>query len=390
MGSTSPQVLAPEPGPWWPQDAAGRAYQPGSARRQSLVPPTLSAMATARDTAGRTATIRDVAADAGVAASTVSNVLSGRKRYPDPTVQRVLASVTKLGYRPSSAARALALGRTNILGMLADVSPSTFDTDVDIFMRFVRAAMYTAQPRGYDVLVMGRGEEELEGDILADAMVVMDIRVVDPRIPVLLSHGLPTVLIGVPPDTHGLSAVDLDFAEATRVMVRHLAERGHREIAVLAPPDEPTGHELAHRHFVRTALVEECARHGISGRYVASGSSTPEVVAWFDEVRSILPSLTGIIVTGISALDALLAVLTANGLRVPADVSVIALAPDEQLALSHPTITTLDLPGPTMVRHAVDRALDELTGSPRGVIELIPPVLLDKGSTAAAPAGAGH
>ena len=61
-------------------------------------------------------TIREVAADAGVARSTVSYVLSGNKRMSDETIRRVMASVKKLGYRPNAAARALALNRTNVLG----------------------------------------------------------------------------------------------------------------------------------------------------------------------------------------------------------------------------------------------------------------------------------
>lgn len=338
-------------------------------------------MVTARDASVRMATIRDVAADAGVAPSTVSYVLSGRKKLPETTVQHVLASVAKLGYRPSPTARALALGRTNIVGMLASFSPSTPETDVDIFMRFVRAAMYAAQPRGYDVLVMGRGDDELDGDILADAMVVMDIRVQDPRIPLLIQSGLPTVLIGVPPDARGLSAVDLDFAGAARAMVGHLVGLGHRELAVLAPPDEPPGHEFAHRRLIRDALADECTRLGVSGRYLGTGTSAAELTAWLDDVLSTQPGLTGVIVTGVAALDTFLELVAARGLQVPRDLSVIALGPAEQLSLSQPTLTLLDLPGRIMVAHAVERALDELAGAPRGVVELLPAVLIDKGST---------
>ena len=79
------------------------------------------------------ATIRDVAADAGVARSTVSYVLSGKKKLPQATIDRVLASVAKLNYRPDPAARALALRRTNILGLLASVSIDTPEADVDVF-----------------------------------------------------------------------------------------------------------------------------------------------------------------------------------------------------------------------------------------------------------------
>lgn len=336
------------------------------------------------------ATIRDVAADAGVAASTVSYVLSGNKKLPAATVERVLASVARLGYRPSPAARALALGRTNILGMLAQVSTDSADADVDIFMRFVRAAMYAAQPRGYDVLVMGRGDDELRGDILADAVVMMDIRIHEPRLPLLLDRGLSTVLIGIPEDRHGVSAVDLDFAGAARTMVQHLAELGHRELAVLAPAPEVPGQELAYRRRFKLAFEEECDRLGLSGRYESCGTEVADVEAWLALIHRTQPQLTGILVMGVSALDALDQVMAARGRTVPADVSIVTLAPADQFAVLHPHLSVVDLPGAAMVGWAVQRALDELAGAPRGAVELLPAVLHDRGSTAVAGRGLGR
>lgn len=328
------------------------------------------------------ATIRDVAADAGVAASTVSYVLSGKKRLPDATVQRVLASVAKLGYRPSPAARALALGRTNVLGVLASVSTATPRTDIDIFMSFVRAAMYAARPYGYDVLVMARGDDELEGDILADAVLVMDIKVNEPRLPVLLGRGLVTVLIGAPDETLGLSAIDLDFAGAARVMVRRLSELGHRQIAVLAPPPEPDVEEFAYRYRFRQAFAEECMLLGISGQFVpCQGPTVADVEDWLEEVLAAQPGPTAILAMAVSSLDALHDILARRGLTVPGDVSVLAIAPEETLGRSHPQTSIVDLPGPEMVARAVDRAMAELAGEAGGAVELLPAVVIERGST---------
>ena len=90
------------------------------------------------------------------------------------------------------------------------------EADVDIFMRFVRAAMYAARTSGLDVLVMGRGDVELVGDILADALVAMDVREVDPRLDLLKERRIPTILIGVPPDGFGLSAEIVDACHVSR------------------------------------------------------------------------------------------------------------------------------------------------------------------------------
>jgi DNA-binding LacI/PurR family transcriptional regulator len=334
------------------------------------------------------ATIRDVAADAGVARSTVSYVLSGKKKLPAVTVERVMASVTKLGYRPDPAARALALGRTNILGLLASVSPTSPEADVDIFMRFVRSAMYAARPRGVDVLVMGKGDDELSGDILADALVVMDVRTHDPRLPVLRERRVPTVLLGVPADTLGMSAVDLDFAGAARLMVDHLADLGHRQLAVLAPAPEPDGMQLSYRQLFREGFERQCAARGVTGRYVpSSDSGRPAVERWLRDVQDDLPQLTGVLVMDVASLDALLEITRERGSVAPRDHSIIALAPDEQLGRLYPDITLVDLPGGEMVARAVNQALDELAGAPAGGLELLPARLIDRGS--AGPAGPG-
>lgn len=134
-------------------------------------------------------TIREVAAAAGVPPSTVSYVITGNKRLPPETVAKVQASIRALGYRPSAAGRALSLGRTNILGLVAAVLPELPEAEADSFMRFVRAAIFSAKRQGYNILIMDGGESDLRAVPLVDGLLVMDIRYRDERIPVIVSLG---------------------------------------------------------------------------------------------------------------------------------------------------------------------------------------------------------
>ncbi len=61
----------------------------------------------------------DVAALAGVSHQTVSRVVNGHPNVRQQTRLRVLAAMQELGYRPNPAARALATGRTNVIGIVA-------------------------------------------------------------------------------------------------------------------------------------------------------------------------------------------------------------------------------------------------------------------------------
>ncbi|MER6795339.1 LacI family DNA-binding transcriptional regulator, partial [Amycolatopsis mediterranei] len=60
-------------------------------------------------------TINDVANAAGVAPSTVSYVISGKRSISPKTRRLVEDSIRKLGYHPHAGARALASSKTNVL-----------------------------------------------------------------------------------------------------------------------------------------------------------------------------------------------------------------------------------------------------------------------------------
>jgi DNA-binding LacI/PurR family transcriptional regulator len=64
------------------------------------------------------ATLADVARHAGVAASTVSYVLSGKRSVSEETRERVAQSIKLLGYQPHAGARALASAKSNVLALV--------------------------------------------------------------------------------------------------------------------------------------------------------------------------------------------------------------------------------------------------------------------------------
>ena len=63
-------------------------------------------------------TIVDVAREAGVSHSTVSRVLSGNPRISEETRRKVQESIRDLGYVADLRGRALAGGRTGIVGLV--------------------------------------------------------------------------------------------------------------------------------------------------------------------------------------------------------------------------------------------------------------------------------
>lgn len=85
-------------------------------------------MSESPSTKGRV-TVRDVAARAGVARSTVSKALNGRGSLRPETVQRVLSAARELRFAPNTLAQGLTIKRTHTVGFLTTDSYGQFSID---------------------------------------------------------------------------------------------------------------------------------------------------------------------------------------------------------------------------------------------------------------------
>ena len=106
---------------------------------------------------GVVAKIEDVARHAGVAPSTVSYVLSGKRSITQETRERVLASIKALGYQPHAGARALASNRSNVVAL---VVPLRTGIHVPVIMQFATSVVITAREHDHDVLLLTQNEGE--------------------------------------------------------------------------------------------------------------------------------------------------------------------------------------------------------------------------------------
>ncbi|MEU3607762.1 LacI family DNA-binding transcriptional regulator [Streptomyces sp. NPDC035033] len=332
-------------------------------------------------------TLADVARHAGVSASTVSYVLSGKRSISAATRERIQHSIDELGYRPHAGARALASSQTSILALMMPLRTGLY---VPVMMEIAMAVTTTARAHGYDVLLL-TGEEgpeavrRVEGSAIADGMILMDVELDDPRLPCLREAERPSVLIGLPADPDGLDCVDLDFAAAGARCVDHLAGLGHRRLAVLGEP--PAVHARGTGYAARTlaGIRAAAAAHGVDllhrpvdGTYAAVSAAVARI---FEE----RPGTTALLVQNEAAVEPLLAVLRHQGRAVPEDVSVAALCPDQVAAHASVPLTAVAVPAQDMGRVAVERLVARLRGEgPRGT-ELLAPRLTVRAGTGPAP-----
>ncbi len=330
-------------------------------------------------------TIADVAVDAGVSPSTVSYVLSGKRSISSETRRRVEQSIRKLGYHPHAGARALASSRMNVLAL---VVPLRADQNVPVVMQFVESVVTSARTYDHDVLLLTKDEgpdglRRVAASAIADAIIVMDIEQNEPRVPVLRGLNRPVVLIGVPDQPGGLTCVDLDFTAAGSICVRHLADLGHTEIALIGP--SPTVYERGTSYagrFLRgfTTTANERGLRAVSRSCAPSYESAR---ACLDQLLRDRPGITGLVVHNEAVLSPLLSDLRQRGVRVPQDMSVVAVCPDDMATSQSIPLTSLAIPSAEVGRTAVEMAMRQLNGETHPEIRLLSPRLTERPSTSA-------
>ncbi|MFC9699148.1 LacI family DNA-binding transcriptional regulator [Streptomyces sp. NPDC056943] len=352
-------------------------------------------------------TLADVARHAGVSASTVSYVLSGKRSISAPTRERIQHSIDALGYRPHAGARALASSRTDILALMMPLRTGLY---MPVMMEIAMAVTTAARSHGYDVLLL-TGEEgpeavrRVEGSAIADGMIVMDVELDDPRLPCLREAERPAVLIGLPAETvgssetadaageageaeltdmadpDGLDCVDLDFEAAGARCVEHLAGLGHTGIAVIGEP--PAVYERGTGFAARTltGLRAAADAHGVGLLHRPVDGTYAAVAAAVTRVFEERPGTTALVVQNEAAVEPLLALLRHQGRAVPEDVSVVAICPDQVAVHASVPLTAVSVPAQEMGRLAVERLVARLGGEAARGTELIAPRLTERAST---------
>jgi LacI family repressor for deo operon, udp, cdd, tsx, nupC, and nupG len=189
----------------------------------------------------RRASILDVAALAGVSASTVSRSLRGHSSISAATRQRVLEAARELSYSASPQASGLASGRTRSIGIVVPFVTRWF------FVNVVAGAYEVLHEAGYDVLLYHLGDaaardrffERMPLARRVDAVLPLTLPLTDEHTLALRALDMPLVTLGsVLP---GVPCVRIDDVAAVRTAVHHLLHQGHEQIVMITGVDDEQG-----------------------------------------------------------------------------------------------------------------------------------------------------
>lgn len=330
-------------------------------------------------------TIQDVARRAGVSRSTVSYALSGKRSISRETRERIEAAITELGFTPHAGARALATSQTMVIGLFVQFFEDEF---APAMLQYVLPISDAAREAGYDILMVTEADgphavQRILSSGMVDGVILLNVAHEDPRLPVLRKMRQPASMVGLPRTPEGFDVFDLDFAESGRILINHLAERGHREIILITPREHVFERGGAYSWRFRDAALQRAASYGIRVRSYYGETQQPAINEQLNQILDARDE-SAMVVHNDAVIAALPSVLYLRGVRVPDDLSVVGMFSEDFGRLFSLPYTAVETSPNKLGRMAVQALVQRMTTSPDASlwrVELVAPHVTDRGST---------
>ena len=308
----------------------------------------------------RPPTMDDVARRAGVSRALVSLVMRDSPKVSAHRRNLVMEAAAELGYRPNVLARNLASHQTRTIGVMINDLHNPYFADV------IEGLEELAADRGYRVLINSGwrrtdGEEAAIETLLefrASGVVLAGPRLADEHI-VSAAESVPLVAVGRAVESDSLDSVNNDEIIGSRLVVEHLVDLGHHDIAHVdggggaGAQTRRRGYELA-----MTALGLADQIRVVAGDFteVSGVAAAEEILDWSRRPSAVFAAND---VTAIGVLDT----FEARGLQVPGDVSVVGYDNSAVAAMQHISLSTVNQPRRDMGRLAMAALIERLEGT---------------------------
>jgi len=338
-------------------------------------------------------TVKTLAAAVGVSSATVSNAYNRPDQLSPGLRQRILAKAAELGYAgPDPAGRTLRVGRSEAVGVLLTERLSYAFSD-PFAVEFLTGLSEVAEQHQVSVLLMPLSMSADEPDTVAiqrasiDALTILCLPEQHPAETVARARAIRFVGGDVRDDPDA-SWVAIDDLHGGALVGTHLADLGHRDVAVVVETNAPAGSAVVELAADTVTFPDYAARlrglrRSLAGRItvvsgghnaLASGAAAARWLMAQPERPRAIVGLSDVLALGV------LAALAELGHAVPGDVSVCGFD-DIADAATH-DLTTVRQPIRERGRE-VGRLLLEPDAAPRQV--LLPISLVTRSSSGPAP-----
>ncbi|GJI96248.1 LacI family transcriptional regulator [Duganella caerulea] len=321
------------------------------------------------------ATIRDVAAAAGVSTATVSKFVNGAQRFSPAVEATIKEVIAKLGYRSNPLAASMITGRTKSIGL------SVLDVANPHFTSIVKGANRVALAHGYTLLLVDTEENPDRERPLLEALsrrvdgIIMFSRMLESEMDWVMELGKPLVYFG------RLSRLQIpwvisDDHRGAYMLARHLVSQGHKRIGYLRFPRSRRDEErlagvracLA-AHDMELTVYEGGAPTAAEGERVCSsillGGEHPDALICYNDLMAL----------------GFMKAAQALGFKLPEQLSVAAFDNIEYGQYTSPALTTVDLQSERMGVAAMEKLIAAIDGKSPAAATMIEPQLILRGST---------
>lgn len=282
------------------------------------------------------ATIRDVAARAGVSIATISKYINAAQRFTPAVERKIRAAIDELEYHSNPLARSMITGKTGSVGVVI------LDIGNPHFTNMVKGANRVALEHGYNLLFVDTEESQLREDELLAALsrrvdgLIVSTRMPEDQLHRVLDFGKPVVFSGRPAP-QGHPSIGIDAYTAAFMLGELLVKQGHERIAYV-------GFAPARPDMERTRGLTDClhahkldfTRFEIRAPVIAEGERICAAVVLRKDRPDAVVCYNDMVAIGF------LGAARSLGISVPADLSVVGIDNIPFGRFISPALTTVD------------------------------------------------
>lgn len=309
-------------------------------------------------------TIKDIADATGVSEAAVSFALNDKSGVSAATRARIKESAEALGWHPNVAAQALSADRARALGLVIARSPDSVGSE-SFFLGLIAGteSVLTSLSLALVLQIVPSVDDEIEtyrrwrSERRVDGILLVDLRIGDPRPAMISELGLSAVIIG-DPGTNAVPGISINDAPAMEAIVDHLAGQGHRRIAHVSGLPDLTHTRRRTEAFraaasalgIRTAGSQSTDYSQASGVRV-----TNELLMREDRPTAVVFDSEILAVSGLSTIHS-------AGLRVPDDIAIVSWEDHVICTATAPQLTALRRDPFTLGRDGASALVDLVNG----------------------------
>jgi DNA-binding LacI/PurR family transcriptional regulator len=312
------------------------------------------------------ATRAQVAQLAKVSESTVSYVLNGQRPISEETKARVMAAIEKLQYVPHYGAGLLAGKKSKTVAMLLPgrggaITPSSVE--------YLNGANQVCTEQNYHLVIWSSETVAMEEVIqfyrsgLISGIILMEIKMIDPRIEVLKKNRIPFVMIGRTSDYSEYEYVDRDFKTAAKSALEYLVSLKHKNITLIGNLRKMDSKILGADHRFHTEITKLCKAYSITLNEIYYYNEPQTGEKALKEIISHFPETTAVICLNEQTAVGLVNSSHHYNLSIPKDLSILSInTPNNQVESTYPALTTVSPPSQEMGQEAMKALLSLIEG----------------------------